>query len=209
MFVPGITTRQNDNEEFWFALGAVDPGQQHRVEYVAKLLRCSGRVEVSTDIKSCKWMKLVVNAAELIPSAILNLPLADAARTPGFLEVMRRAGYEAMQAALLDGASIISIIGLPPIMTNDPERYVDRIFDEVLTTFSRPDTLTTSLQDWRKGRRAEIQEVNGYVIDILRKHGIEAPINQRFVEIALDVESGAIEARPDIAPNFVKFLDSN
>jgi 2-dehydropantoate 2-reductase len=209
MFVPGITTRQNDHEESWFALGAVDPGQQHRVEDVAKLLRCSGRVEVSTDIKSCKWMKLVVNAAELIPSAILNLPLADAARTPGFLEVMRRAGYEAMQAALLDGASIISIIGLPPIMTNDPERYVDRIFDEVLTTFSRPDTLTTSLQDWRKGRRAEIQEVNGYVIDILRKHGIEAPINQRFVEIALDVESGAIEARPDIAPNFVKFLDSN
>jgi 2-dehydropantoate 2-reductase len=79
----------------------------------------------------------------------------------------------------------------------------------VLKTFSRPDTLTTSLQDWRKGRRAEIQEVNGYVIDILRKHGIEAPINQRFVEIVLDVESGAIEARPDIAPNFVKFLDSN
>ena len=158
-------------------------------EDVAKLLRCSGRVEVSTDIKSCKWMKLVVNAAELIPSAILNLPLADAARTPGFLEVMRRAGYEAMQAALLDGASIISIIGLPPIMTNDPERYVDRIFDEVLTTFSRPDTLTTSLQDWRKGRRAEIQEVNGYVIDILRKHGIEAPINQRFVEIALDAKA--------------------
>ena len=69
MFVPGVTNRQNDQEESWFALGAVDPGQQHRVEDVAKLLRCSGRVEVTDDIKSCKWMKLVVNAAELIPSA--------------------------------------------------------------------------------------------------------------------------------------------
>ncbi len=209
MFVPGITTRQNDHEESWFALGALDPGQQHRVEDVAELLRCSGRVEVSADIKSCKWMKLVVNAAELIPSAILNLPLADAAHTPGFLEVMRRAGYEAMQAALLDGASVIPIIGLPPITTNDPERYVDQIFDEVLTTFSRPDTLTTSLQDWRKGRRAEIQEVNGYAIDILREHGIEAPINQRIVEIARDIESGAIEASPDIAPTLVRFLGLN
>lgn len=84
---------------------------------------------MTSDIKSCKWMKLVVNAAELIPSAILNLPLGDAARFPGFLEVMRQAGYEAMQAALLDGASIIPIIGLPPITTNDPERYVDRIFE--------------------------------------------------------------------------------
>ncbi len=197
MFVPGITTRQNDQEESWFALGAVDPEQHHRVEDVAKILRCTGRVEVTSDIKSCKWMKLVVNAAELIPSAVLNLPLADAARYPGFLEVMRVAGYEAMQAALLDGATIIPIIGLPPITTNDPERYVDRIFDEVLTTFSRPDTLTTSLQDWRKGRRAEIQEVNGYVIDVLRKHGLDAPVNQRVVDIALDIERGAIEASPD------------
>jgi 2-dehydropantoate 2-reductase len=208
MFEPGVTTRQNDQSESWFALGAVDPSQQHRVEEVANILRCTGRVEVSDDIKSCKWMKLVVNAAELIPSAILNLPLGDAARFPGFLELMRQAGYEAMRAALKDGASVVPIIGLPPITTNDPERYVDRIFEEVLTTFSRSDTLTTSLQDWRKGRRAEIQEVNGYVIDILRQHGQDAPINQRVVEIALDIERGAMEASTDIAPKLIQYLNS-
>jgi len=208
MFVPGVTNRQNNQDESWFALGAVDPDQQHRVEDVAKLLRCSGRVEVTDDIKSCKWMKLVVNAAELIPSAILDLPLADAARFPGFLEVMRQAGYEAMQAALLDGATIVPIIGLPPITTNDPERYVDRIFDEVLQTFSRPDTLTTSLQDWRKGRRAEIQEVNGYAIDILRARGREAPVNQRVAEIAYEIERGAISASPANASALIEMLPS-
>lgn len=206
MFVPGVTNRQNDQEESWFALGAVDPDQQGRVEDVARLLRCSGRVEVTNDIKSCKWMKLVVNAAELIPSAILNLPLGDAARFPGFLEVMRQAGYEAMQAALLDGASIVPIIGLPPVTTNDPERYVDRIFDEVLQTFSRPNTLTCSLQDWRKGRRAEIDEVNGYAADILRQHGREAPINRRAIEMALDIEKGALEADPKNAPALIECL---
>jgi len=207
MFVPGITNRQNDQEESWFALGAVDPSQRHRVDDVAKLLRCTGRVEVTDDIKSCKWMKLVVNAAELIPSAILDLPLADAARFPGFLEVMRQAGYEAMQAALLDGAAIVPIIGMPPVTTNDPERYVDRIFDEVLKTFSRPDTLTTSLQDWRKGRRAEIQEVNGYAIDILRVHGREAPINRRVAEIAYEIENGERAANPDNATALIATLD--
>ena len=206
MFVPGVTTRQNDQEESWFALGAVDPGQQHRVEDVAKLLRCSGRVEVTNDIKSCKWMKLVVNAAELIPSAILNLPLGDAARYPGFLGVMRQAGYEAMRAAQLDGAAIIPIIGMPPITTNHPERYVDQILDEVLKTFSRPDTLTCSLQDWRKGRRAEIQEVNGYAIDILGKNGIAAPVNQRVVDMAYDIEKGALQADPMNATALVSWL---
>ena len=206
MWVPGVTNRQNDHDESWFALGAVDPGQQHRVEDVAKLLRCQGRVEVTNDIKSAKWMKLVVNAAELIPSAVLNMPLGDAARFPGFLDVMRQAGYEAMRAAQLDGASIIPIIGLPPITTNDPDRYVDRIFEEVLTIFSRPDTLTCSLQDWRKGRRAEIQEVNGYAIDVLRRAGVDAPINQRVVEMAYAIENGTLEASPDNAAALIECL---
>ncbi len=199
MWTPGVTNRQNDHDESWFALGALDPKTQPRVEAVAKILRNSGRVEVMEDIHSAKWMKLVVNAAELIPSAIVNLPLNDAARFPGMLEVMRKAGYEAMQAALADGAQIIPIIGLPPITTNHPERYVDQIFDEVLKTFSRPDTLVTSLQDWRKGRRAEVQDVNGWVVDTLAKHGRKSPMNQRVVEIAFEIENGKRQAHPDNA----------
>ena len=197
MWVPGVTNRQNDHDESWFALGALDPKTQERVESVAKLLRNSGRVEVMDDIRSAKWMKLVVNAAELIPSAILNMPLNDAARYPGMLEVMRQAGYEAMQAAQADGAKIIPIIGMPPITTNHPERYVDQIFDEVLKTFSKPDTLVTSLQDWRKGRRAEVQEVNGWVVDILRSHGRNAPMNRRVVELGFEIEAGKREASPE------------
>ncbi|NYT33659.1 2-dehydropantoate 2-reductase N-terminal domain-containing protein [Rhizobium sp. WYCCWR 11128] len=197
MFVPGVTNRQNDHDESWFALGALDPKTQPRVEAVAELLRNSGTVEVTDDIRSAKWMKLVVNAAELIPSAIINLPLADAARAPGMLEIMRAAGYEAMQAALADGSKIVPIIGMPPVTTNHPERYVDQIFEEVLKTFSREDTLTTSLQDWRKGRKAEVQEVNGWVVDILRAHGRTSPINQRVMDVAFDIEAGKLEAHPD------------
>lgn len=204
MWVPGITNRQNDHEESWFALGALDPKTQPRVESVAKLLRNSGRVEVMDDIRSAKWMKLVVNAAELIPSAIVNLPLNDAARYPGMLEVMRLAGYEAMQAALEDGAKIIPIIGMPAVTTNHPERYVDQIFDEVLKTFSRPDTLVTSLQDWRKGRRAEVQEVNGWVVDMLRAHGRPSPMNQLVVEMGFEIESGKRQPEIDNAQELIK-----
>lgn len=190
MWEPGITNRQNDHDESWFALGALDPARRGRAEEVATLLRHSGRVEVTDDIRSAKWMKLVVNAAELIPSAIIDTALNDAARAPGMLGVMREAGYEAMRAALADGATIMPIIGMTPVMSNHPERYVDEIFEEVLRTFSREDTLTCSLQDWRKGRRAEIREVNGWVVDTLAAHGKAAPMNARVVRIALDIEAG-------------------
>ena len=203
MWEPGITNRENDHDTAWFALGALNPATQARVENVANVLRTTGRVEVTEDIRSFKWMKLVVNACELIPSAILNLPLAEAVRVPGMLQVMRTAGYEAMQAALLDGATITPIVGLPPITTNDPDRYVDRIFDEILTTFSTASTLVTSLQDWRKGRRAEVYDINGRVIDILEKAGRSAPVNRKVVELALAIESGKLQPTPENAAALV------
>ena len=196
MFTPGVANRQNDHDTSWFALGALDPINQPRVEQVAGLLRHSGRVEVSDDIRSAKWMKLIVNAAQLVPSAVLDLPFAEAMRVPGMSDVMRSAGYEAMRAALTDGAKIVPILGMKPGTANDPERHVDRIFDEVLTTFMMADTLTTVLQDWRKGRRAEVRDINGHVVSTLNKAGRSAPINQRVTDVALSIESGALSAQP-------------
>jgi 2-dehydropantoate 2-reductase len=204
MWEPGITTRQNDTDESWFALGALDPAMQPRVHDVARLLENSGTVEVMEDIRSAKWMKLVVNAAELIPSAIVNTELNDAARMPGMLEAMRAAGYEAMQAAIADGATIMPVINMPPVLSNSPEGYVDQIFEKVLTTYSREDTLTTSLQDWRKGRRAEVDDVNGIVIEVLRKHGRDAPMNRRVVELAREIEAGKREPKPENAAEMLE-----
>ena len=195
MFTPGVTNRQNDHDTSWFALGALDPANRERVERVAGLLRLSGRVEVTDDIASAKWMKLIVNAAQLVPSAILNLPFAEAVRVPGMAKVMRTAGYEAMRAAQADGASIVPILGMPPTTTNDPERYVDEIFDEVLKTFMMPDTLTTVLQDWRKGRRGEVLDINGHVVETLERAGQGAPVNRRIVEIARSIEQGSLTAQ--------------
>ena len=204
MWEPGTTTRQNDVDESWFALGAVDPACQHRVEAVAEILRHSGTVEVVDDIRSAKWMKLVVNAAELVPSAIIDAALQEAADDPAFLEVMRVAGYEAMAAALADGATIMPIIGMPPTMSNDPDRYVDQIFERVLTTYSRDDTLTTSLQDWRKGRRAEVAEVNGIVVDVLARQGRAAPMNELVVRMAHDIEAGRLKPGPGNAARLIE-----
>lgn len=206
MWEPGVTNRENDADESWFALGALDLEQQHRVEMVADILRHSGTVNVVDDIHSAKWMKLVVNAAELIPSAIIDTALRECAQNKEFFDAMRVAGYEAMRAALADGATIMPIIGMPPSMSNDPDRYVDQIFDKVLDTFSGDETLTTSLQDWRKGRRAEVAEVNGIVVDVLEAKGQAAPMNRRIVEIAHEIEAGLAKPGKEHASELIALL---
>jgi 2-dehydropantoate 2-reductase len=199
MFIPGIVNRENSPETAWFAVGAIDESVAPRVPEVWEVLRHAGTVEISNDIRSSKWMKLTANAGELIPSAILGLPLADAAADPSIREFMDRCCIESAYAAVASGSRLRQVFGLVEADVTTPERYAPRLLDIVLERFSSPTTKTTVLQDWLKGRRAEVQEINGTVVRAMARVGLMAPANQRTVEVALRIEAGELTPSPDNA----------
>ena len=65
-------------------------------------------------------MKLVANAGELVPSAILDGPLAEAVRMPGVHRFMIECGKEAARAALADGSRLVPIFGLTESQVTGP-----------------------------------------------------------------------------------------
>jgi len=197
MWEPGVVERHTPASGTWFAVGSLGPATVGREHEISDLLRHAGTVAVVDDIRSAKWMKLVVNAAELVTSAICNLPLLEAARLPGMDAFMRRAGKEAMRTAIAAGHSVVPIIGLSDVRPDDPDEVVDRMLDAVYTNWSLPHTKTTVLQDWQKGRRGEVDQLNGYVVDVQAGLGGTAPANARVTELAHRVE--AHELAPDPA----------
>jgi 2-dehydropantoate 2-reductase len=199
MFEPGVVNRENSPATAWFAVGAYDAATRGRETEVWEALRHAGTVEISDDIRSSKWMKLVANAGELVPSAILGLPLADAAAVPGVRDFMDRCCREAAAATVASGSRLRPVFGLTEDQVTDADVYAPALLDIVLQKFSSPTTRTTVLQDWMKGRRAEVQEINGAVVRAMRAAGLEAPANERTVEIALRIEAGELEARPENA----------
>lgn len=196
MFEPGIVTRQNAPENSWFAVGGIDPVAQARAAAVQEVLRHAGTVEVSEDIRSSKWMKLVANAGELVPSAILDVALYEAVRMPGVHEFMVECGKEAARAAVADGSRLVPIFGLTAEQVTGPEQYAADLLGEVLDKYSLPDTRTTVLHDWMKGRHSEYREVNGLVVDVLAAAGESAPFNAHTVAIAERIETGELERGP-------------
>ncbi|MGX5682865.1 ketopantoate reductase family protein [Schumannella luteola] len=196
MFEPGIVNRQTEVAGSWFAVGALDPALRERAELVQSVLRHAGTVEVSDDIRSSKWMKLVANAGELVPSAILDVPLAEAVRMPGVHEFMIECGKEAARAAVADGSRLVPIFGLTDDQVTGPDQYAQDLLGEVLDKYSLPDTRTTVLQDWMKGRRGEVAEVNGLVVEVLGRTGEAAPYNAHTVELARQIEAGTLERSP-------------
>ena len=77
-----------------------------------------------------------------------------------------------------------------------PDQYAEDLLGMVRSHFSLPDTKTTVLQDWQKGRRAEVNEVNGLVVELQKKTGGSAPANERTVELARRIEAGTLKADP-------------
>jgi 2-dehydropantoate 2-reductase len=140
-------------------------------------------------------MKLVANAAEFLPSAILDVPLVEALGVPGVREVMDAAGTEALDTALALGHRIVPMFGQEGIEELPPEQYAAALLDAVLSGWSLEDTRVAVLQDWMKGRRGEVDEINGLVVAEQQRLGGSAPVNAILVDIARRIESG--ELQPD------------
>lgn len=190
MYEPGVVERHSGHDRSWFAVGAVDPASAKHVPVAAKLLELAGVVEQCEDIDSPKWMKLILNAAELVPSAILDLSIVEATKYKDFKSVMLEAGDEAVKAAQVLGHTIRPIFGMSGTDAGNPETFVRTILDELSKNYILPHSKSTVLQDWIKGRHSEVNELNGLVVTSLAKNGISAPTNQAVVEFALDIEQG-------------------
>ncbi|MBU2695292.1 ketopantoate reductase family protein [Pimelobacter sp. 30-1] len=190
MFEPGVVNRDTPKETAWFALGALDGGPQDRAEEVAAILRSAGNVEVVDDILSAKWMKLVVNATELVSAGVVDLPMVEAADLPGMRAFMVQAGVEALEAAIDLGHRALPMFGLTGGVEDGAEAYVNALIDAVYQHYAIPTTLTTVHQDWIKGRRSEVEEINGLVVRERAAKGKRAPANAVLSEIAREIEAG-------------------
>ena len=58
---------------------------------------------------------------------------------------------------------------------------------------------TTVLQDWMKGRRAEIEEINGLVVREQTRLGGQVPANDITLRLAREIEAGVLAAGPHLA----------
>ncbi|HVT66899.1 MAG TPA: ketopantoate reductase family protein [Trebonia sp.] len=197
MWEPGTVERDTPPSKAWFGVGAYDERTRGREDEVARILSHVGNVQVYPDIRAAKWMKLIVNAAEVAPSAILNLPMDQAIATPGMRELMIEVGYEAITVARAAGIAPVPIFGMPSIDTTAPRKFIGDMLDMVIGHFGQPHSKVAMLQDWLKGRRSEVEEMNGYVVAEGRRAGTPTPLNERVLHLSREVEAGRLPFAPE------------
>jgi 2-dehydropantoate 2-reductase len=132
-------------------------------EEVARLFVQAGvPVELSGNVAGALWLKLVLNCAYNALSAITDLPYGPLVTQPGIPETMRAAVLECLAVAQARG------VALP----GDVFEAVERI------ARTMPGQFSSTAQDVRRGKRSEIDHLNGFVVREGERLGIATPVNR-------------------------------
>jgi 2-dehydropantoate 2-reductase len=189
---PGVVERHTAPESSWFAVGSLSEATAGREAEVAGLLAHAGRTEIVADIRSAKWMKLVSNATTLVTTAILGEPMLASLKHEAMRDLMIASGREALAAGLAQGYEVQPIFGLTAADLADEDAVVEKLLDALYEGFVLSTTTTTILHDWSKGRRSEVDDINGRVV---AQPGDRAPVNAAVVELAHRIERGELEPK--------------
>jgi 2-dehydropantoate 2-reductase len=130
---------------------------------VAQVFTAAGvPTEISDNVRGALWTKLVINCAYNAVSAIAQQPYGEAVRADGVRSLMRDVVDECLAVAKAEG------VQLP----GDVHAAVFSIAE------SMPSQYSSTAQDLARGRRSEIDYLNGFVVRRGEALGIATPANR-------------------------------
>lgn len=156
-------------------LGFLQEYQQHHRELLVETCTClsNGGMQTVTSetILNHIWAKLFINVGINALTVIYNCRNGKLLEIPEAREYMRGAINEAVEVARKKDISV-----------EDP---INRALSVCRATGTN---ISSMLQDIRKGRKTEIDAINGAIVVLAEKHGIPTPINSHLLAKVKEIE---------------------
>lgn len=185
-----------------FRVGQPDGKITDRVKQVRDLVALTDSALTTNDLAGERWTKLVLNVMGNGVSACTGLKSRDCIADDRLRQFMARLGSEAIRVGQGLGHNLEEMLHLEPEIiarAGEGDAKAKRIYDENrLDSISKPgggEHRPSMGQDMVKGRRTEIEFMNGLVVEKGKQLGIATPANAVLTDIVKRVERG--ELRPD------------
>jgi 2-dehydropantoate 2-reductase len=185
-----------------FRTGEVHGRITERAQEVCRLVGYSDSAKVTANLWGERWSKLVANVMQNGLSACTGLSGNQVLQNETLRRFSNRLGSEAIRVGQALGYQLEEILHLPPetiaragegdataIALCDERRLKDR---GRISAEQRP----SMGQDIMKGRRTEIEFLNGYVAGEGEKVGLSCRANAALTDIVKRVERGELEPDP-------------
>jgi 2-dehydropantoate 2-reductase len=183
-----------------------------RAEHITKLVGLTDSALTTSNLWGERWSKLVANVMGNGLSACTGLTTRDMVADDAIRGFAARLGSEAIRIGQALGYDLEEIFHLDPEIiarAGEGDAAARQTYDEhrlAETSKGGGGAHRPSMgQDMVKGRRTEIEYLNGFVVDKGATIGIDAPANAALTDIVKRVERG--EAKP--SPELIRGLRLN
>jgi 2-dehydropantoate 2-reductase len=174
------------------------------VEELVEWFRAIDSSKATTNLWGERWSKLVQNAMGNPVTAATGLTSGDCLRNDAIRRFQIRLAGEAVRVGQALGYQLEKIRGVDPETMARAADGDARALSEVEALIvpkagsnPRADIQRPSMaQDIRKGRRTEIDAMNGYIARKGAEVGVPAPSHARLAEIVTRIERGEIKPSP-------------
>jgi 2-dehydropantoate 2-reductase len=144
--------------------GRVSDEKRRRLEAISEMFhRADVPCRVSENVEGDLWAKLLINCAYNAISALCRARYGRIARHASMRDIMRQIVEEGVAVARAAGVGLAEV------------NYVEAAWK---LAESMPGTLSSTAQDIARGKRTEIDSLNGYVARRGAELGVETPVNQ-------------------------------
>ncbi|WP_109480813.1 2-dehydropantoate 2-reductase [Paraburkholderia sp. C35] len=142
-------------------------------EVAQALIAANVPTEISDNVRGALWAKLILNCAYNALSAITQLPYGQLVKGEGVTTVMRDIVDECLAVAKADGVTI----------PGDVDKSVRMIAETM------PGQFSSTAQDLSRGKRSEIDHLNGLIVRRGEALGIATPSNRLLHTLVKLIES--------------------
>ncbi len=179
-----------------FRVGEVHGRITPRIEQVAEMLSSVDGAIATSNLWGERWTKLVANAMRNGICAASGMTANECDREPITRQLAIAVAGEAVRVGQAQGYDVETINGRPAndwvqALNGDSALIAAMEHEMEASTVKRSDSFIPSMaQDVNKGRRTEIEHINGVVVNKGLAVGIASPSNQRVLEAVQRVERG-------------------
>lgn len=177
----------------WILGRMLDGKPDEKVIYLGKILDKAFTAIISEDLAGMKYLKIFVNANNCIP-AILGLSMQDTFKDQQMSRIGIAIWKEGLEIVSQAGINLASLPGFPlenmTKLTSMPSVDAARIFSGIMSNLSKEPLYGSILQSIKRGRASEIDYINGEFVNIARENKLNAPLNEKLVEMVHAVEAG-------------------
>ena len=130
--------------------------------------------EISDAVNGALWSKVLVNVAINPLTALTGLRNGELLDHPGIVKVMKEAVEEAIRVAEALGVDL------------GEGEHVEKVYEVARMTASNKSSM---LQDVERGRRTEIDALNGAIVASARRLGLYVPVNETLTAAVKGLEA--------------------